>query len=248
MVTPKINGCPKQQGFTLIELLVVIAIIAILAAMLLPALGKAKQKAVQVNCISNMRQLGVAMQMFADENEDTLPPGKDSALGGLWFGQRAGYTQNTTYSGYLGYYLWQYLGLPSSGTTTNFCQMLYCPGIERYNPPITPPPNKNERISYGAYYPDLVSTNDPYHLDFKPFGYPPGQGVPDNRPYKLSAIASKAPISEVWGLADLDRLIQAGATMNNKNLPLQPVHGSKRTFLYFDWHVGTKIPAPNGKL
>jgi prepilin-type N-terminal cleavage/methylation domain-containing protein/prepilin-type processing-associated H-X9-DG protein len=71
-VSCKASPAAGVAGFTLIELLVVIAIIAILAAMLLPALAKAKLKAQQSQCLSNMKQMEICWQLYADDNQDNL--------------------------------------------------------------------------------------------------------------------------------------------------------------------------------
>jgi prepilin-type N-terminal cleavage/methylation domain-containing protein/prepilin-type processing-associated H-X9-DG protein len=85
-VAALVNGTKTRRGgprraFTLIELLVVIAIIAILAAILFPVFARARERGARANCLSNLKQLGGAAQMYADDNDDHMPFGHEAYSG-----------------------------------------------------------------------------------------------------------------------------------------------------------------------
>ena len=217
----KLRSIPR--AFTLIELLVVIAIIAILAAMLLPALARAKQKANVTKCLSNLKQAGVAIQLYADDDQDCLP-------GPVWAGARASYDQGSTDE--LIYYIAHYLGAPEPSGRTVVAQAFVCPGYVAEAPDVISL-NGRKIFLLNAYLLTNSTTRVP------PFGYPATGGASAIQPLKYAAIGNYIPPVQTWAITDVDQAFPGLDPSVSwwSDLPNKPVHGSVRNQLFFDWHV-----------
>lgn len=160
------------RAFTLIELLVVIAVIAILASLLLPAMAGARQRASTVACMSNIRQIGLACQMFVNDNEDSFPGSQHK--GQSWIATLAPYAHTNIYrcpkdrhpSRLYSYVLNDFLLPPdvSGPLAKNYSKASAVPA-----PSDTLFMSETTEIYIGA---DHFHFADPFDGDYSPIGFP----------------------------------------------------------------------------
>jgi prepilin-type N-terminal cleavage/methylation domain-containing protein/prepilin-type processing-associated H-X9-DG protein len=227
----------QRRAFTLIELLVVIAIIAILAAMLLPALAKAKAKALNTQCVSNIKQVTLGINLFALDNGDRMPFNtledgvtpyyQGNKARGLGLNARSSWAASYPTRPELAFHLKPFLANDRTlvnGKTSKSLVMI-CPAFARTSEYVTrattkSDPDQNRRM---------------YRLR----KYVEGAELWTYTSPKLGSVQSP---SANGAFADLDRKFPGGSRggiggTTWSQLPDQPAHGSTRNYGFFDGHV-----------
>jgi prepilin-type N-terminal cleavage/methylation domain-containing protein/prepilin-type processing-associated H-X9-DG protein len=217
----------KNRAFTLIELLVVIAIIAILASLLLPALAKAKQKGQSTVCFNDLKQVGLAMLMFADEHDDMIPRGTAGNAPRWWLE-------------FMPY-------VPEGGTKKDYrnIRIFKCPSY----PIPKDTPNKKQVITYVINAWDFRSTRDTVGYEqlgmskITAFQQPSGSAyLLDNendtwRPIVTGFRDPQTALNDVWRTSHLPYDLQGRRLSNDRRIAAER-HSTGSNILYLDGHAG----------
>jgi len=203
------TGLREQSAFTLIELLTVIAIIGVLAAVLFPALAKAREAAHSSKCSANLHQVGIAIQTYVSDNKGSLPATGFFGIASYYSRDQRNF-QNSLLS---------YLSLPaattwstSSLTAMSHSEIFDCPGYKGTEG------GKGYTLQQTVTAPDGTTMN--------PWGAVSMTGKVTIQPLKIAALPDGA-----WAIRDYE------PEANQPNTGVLN-HTGYRNTLYFDWHVG----------
>lgn len=216
------SGRFQSAGFTLIELLVVVAIIAILAGLLLPALGRAKEKAKKAYCYNNLKQMGLAMILYADDNKGLIPRG------------------NAPY--------WWQLFIPSLGGTAAIrdqysrIKVYTCPSY----------PDKRQVICYVVSSWEFKSPRDPIGSEVvgvtsvnrvqQPVDtiyFADNENAPWRPIFTVTNIIGSMDLNDVWSPGHLPYNAN-GRNLSNDRRVAAARHGLGCNLMFFDGHAGWK--------
>jgi len=208
----------NQKGFTFVEMVALLLTVSVLGLTVLPALAKAHRKSLRARCVTNLRQIGAALEIYAQANHGYLP-------GPVFPAPQASYTDTSRQE--LAWFIAEDLGCPKPSRNTVTASNLLCPAYRPHGPEPGSPAvlrsyvlNENISKEKGVRVPPLGSLDAP-HL----------------RPLTLSALATYGPPFSISAMTDADK-----GTINPtlpcwNEMPYRPVHGRTRSQLFFDGHV-----------
>jgi hypothetical protein len=189
--------------------------------------------------MSNLKQIGIAVQLYVNDNDDSLP-------GPVWSGARASYDRDTSKEELI-YFIADYLDAPSPQTVSPskpvIAEVFVCPGFVRSAPDFS------SMVGRKCYLlKDNVNDDPAPDRRVPPFGYPELGDPPTTPaipPLKMSQLETFASSANTYAMTDVDKINVPSANGGITNswwirVPDRPVHGDVRNELYFDWHVAVK--------